>query len=257
MYYKEMTSATLAELGEKNAELDRLVCVLEEMERSLGELRCSLEQFQHRYSCEVAQKQIELNRLNAQLEELRSRKLRHGSPVNIKSGGVEREADQRAEEKKGFIIDTGQVPHSLKDMKVAQQLYRKIASIIHPDKATDGRSRPFRTQLMAELNDAYDGKDMPAMQSIFEHWRESPEAVVGDGVSAELERAERAIVLRKRRVVEIEREISEIMASEMYAMMMKVQEADKAGKAGLAEMMRAIDAKIELVRNTLFMRMFG
>ena len=47
------------------------------------------------------------------------------------------------------------------------------------------------------------------------------------------------------------------MASELYVMMVKANEAGRAGRDILAEMMVEIDAKIRLARSTLFMRMYA
>ena len=55
----------------------------------------------------------------------------------------------------------------------------------------------------------------------------------------------------------IEAEISKIMASEMYVIMVKADEAERAGRDILAEMTAEIDAKIEAARSTLFMRMYA
>jgi hypothetical protein len=136
-------------------------------------------------------------------------------------------------------------------------LYRKIASIIHPDKSVEGRAHPFRTALMAELNEAYAQKDTCKMQHIFLQWKESPEAVTGEGLAAELERTHRAIVQIKRRISEIETEISIIKTSEMYGMMVKAQERERSGIDNFAEMSLSLNAKIQDAKNKLFLRMYG
>ena len=238
-----------AELAVLKAEVEGLFGIYKEKERGLEELQRSLEQFQLRYARDVAQKQVELDRLNAQLEEIRAGKISTGRPTAKRGSSALDDAV--------IIIDTLPATHSLRDAKEAKRVYRKIAAIIHPDKAKDGRAHELRTTLMAQLNEAYAEKDTLKMKSILEEWYETPESVTGDDSSAELERTRRVIVRIKRGTSKLETEISRIMASEMYVMMIKVGEAGRAGRDIIAEMTVEIDARIGVARSTLFMRMFA
>ena len=233
------------ELSQKKAELKRLLILVEEIESVFEEFNRSFLQFQHRYAREVGQKQAELERLNAQLEELSahhaSSYFRYG---NNKGAGMARQEDKR-------------VSSSFRDVKDVKKMYRKIASIIHPDKASEGTSCPLRTTLMAALNDAYLKKDIIAMQQILDQWKESPEAIVGDGINSEIERVHRQISKTNKRILDIEMEMSRVKASDMYALMLRVNEADKAGGDMLAEMKRTINLRIDEAKNTLLMRMYG
>ena len=232
-------------LDERRAELERLSAVFEEKERCLGELRLAVEQFQLRYSYEVGQKQVELNRLNEELEEFMARKYRGGGgDLQPKGLGVETKGAKVA-------------PQAVPDLKEVKRFYRKVAALIHPDKAAAGSCRAFRTALMADLNEAYVRQDSAGMQGILEQWNESPEAVVGDGPSAEWERSYRAIAQIKRKIETIDRESSIIVASDMYVMMVNVQEAERLGRNVLSEMTAALNAKVEYAKNTLLMRMYG
>ena len=73
-------------------------------------------------------------------------------------------------------------------MEDIKKLYRKIASTIHPDKATDETTWQFRTRLMAELNEAYANRDITRMQAILVEWKQSPDAVPGEGIAVEIVR---------------------------------------------------------------------
>jgi len=115
----------------------------------------------------------------------------------------------------------------------------------------------LRTKLMAELNEAYVLKDIHGMKHILGQWYESPEAVAGEDAAAELVRTERAIVHIKKRISEIEAGTSKIMSSELYVMMVNVQEAERAGRDILAEMTTSIDAKIKDAKNRLVLRMYA
>ena len=124
-------------------------------------------------------------------------------------------------------------------------------------KKKEGAAHELRTKLMAQLNEAYGKKDILKMKSILEEWYESPESVAGDDITAELERTHRVIVRIKRGTLNIEPEIAKIKASDMYLIMVKADEAERAGRDILAKMTVEIDAKIETARSTLFMRMYA
>ncbi len=245
------------ELAELKAEVERLFGIFKEKESGLAELNRTLEQFQLRYVHEVAQKQVELDRLNAQLEEIRARKITNRPPVDKKSAGNAEKRGSSVVDDGVIIIDARRATYSVHDIKEAKRVYRKIAAIIHPDKAKEGAAHELRTKLMAQLNEAYGKKDILKMKSILEEWYESPESVAGDDITAELERTHRVIVRIKRGTLNIETEIAKIKASDMYLIMVKADEAERAGRDILAKMTVEIDAKIETARSTLFMRMYA
>ena len=104
---------------------------------------------------------------------------------------------------------------------------------------------------MAELNEAYAKKDISKMREIFDQWQESPETVSGEGTAAELVRTIRAIAQIKRRIIEIEGEVLNIMESDMYVLMGKVHDADLTGRNILSEMSVSIDHEIQDAQNIL------
>lgn len=78
-----------------------------------------------------------------------------------------------------------------------EALYRKIAMLIHPDRATDDAKRELGTRLMKDLNADYAKRDMKRIERILAEWEESPDAVSGEGTGVELIRVIRAIALQQ------------------------------------------------------------
>jgi len=245
------------EHADKKAELERLSNMVEVKESSFEEFSRIYEQFQQRYLFEVGQKRAELNRLIDEFNTLSAKKFQYGYKVNQKGFesemGVKKPAVEWKDEKNKTRIES----HTIQELKDAKRLYRKIASLIHPDKATDDMSHPFRTKLMSELNDAYDLKDMIKMQRILEQWQESPESIAGDDTVSEHLRIDRAIGQFKRRLLEIEKETSRIKTSELYALMLKVHEAERKGRDLLVEMSMSLNTQIQDAKNNLLIRMYG
>jgi len=247
----KMKTPEEAELAAKKAELERLSEVLAEKELDLEELKHTLAAFQHRYYSEVGKRYVELDELRAQIAELKARQTPQDHELSQEAVRARTQARKSAEEYEG--VDSELQTESLKPEKSEdiKKIYRKIASVIHPDKATDEKSRHLCTQLMAELNDAYARSDVTKMQNILERWHESPEAISGEGTAAELVRIIRAIAQIKRRISEIEAEISRIMTSDIYMLMVKVHDGDLAGRDILAEISASVDSEIQNARNEL------
>jgi len=240
-----------AELAEKKAELERLSGSLAEKELDLEELKNSVGKFQRRYYSELGKKYVDLDELRARIAELKAGQKPQDHKLHKDAEKARAQARKAAEEYEKNDAKSRGDSNKAEESAEAKALYRKIASIIHPDKATDEISRKLRTRLMAELNEAYAKKDIAKMREILDKWHESPETVAGEGTGAELVRTIRAIAQIKRRISEIKIEISEIMTSEIHVLMVKVHNADSAGRNILAEMSVCVEAEIQDAQNEL------
>lgn len=246
-----MNTPEESELATKKSELERLSQLLAEKELNLEELKLTVAAFQHRYYSQLGKRYVELDELRAQIAELKARQMPKDHDLNQEAVSARIQARKTAEEYEGIDVEPQTDSLDPEESEDAKRLYRKIASIIHPDKATEDKARNLRTRLMAELNEAYAQKDITKMQNTLDQWHESPEAISGEGTSAELVRTIRAIAQIKRRISEIEAEITAIMTSDIYELMVKVHDADLAGRDILTEMSVFIDSEIEDARNEL------
>ena len=66
---------------------------------------------------------------------------------------------------------------------------------------------------MARLNAAYTRGDGAGIEAVIADFEQSPEAVPGEGVEAQLERARRQLSTLRRHVEDVERELAELEAS--------------------------------------------
>lgn len=240
-----------AELAAKKAELERLSLILSGKELDLEDLKPAIARFQHRYFSELGRKYVELDELRAQAAEHRARRSPRDSVLNHEAKKVREQANQTAGEYRAASDETSCSALKPKASEDIKNLYRRIAAIIHPDKATDERSRDIRTRLMADLNEAYEHGDLLRMQAILAEWQASPEAVSGEGIASELVRAIRAIAQVQRRIDEIDKDILDLMASDIHALMVRVHEADSSGRDIFAEMAEALDGEIADARREL------
>ncbi len=114
------------ELAKKQAELEAVEAELAQRELELATLHGELHAFERQYQQTIGMRYLELDRIEAQIEEYMA----------------------YLEESRDFAPS-----ESLK------QLYRQIAKKIHPDLATDEAERVRRQDLMAAVNQAYEDGD--------------------------------------------------------------------------------------------------
>jgi hypothetical protein len=137
----------------------------------------------------------------------------------------------------------------------AKRLFRQLARIIHPDLASDQAERERRTNLMVAANLAYEQGDVAALERLLADWEQSPEAVTGHGVLAELERTVRRIAQVSGRMADIDEELAELEASAMGWLRRRTDKAAREGWDLLAHMVKELDrqildARVELDRRT-------
>lgn len=242
---------TAAGYDSARREVARLSALLAGRELELAETRLALSRFEALYYTRVGSLYVEIDRLRARLAEVRAKDLPDDSSFAAEARRFREEARRSAEEYARFA-DTPPPP----DEKVgataeSRRLYRRIAARLHPDLARDDASRNARTRLMAELNDAYARGDVHAMEGILARWESSPEMVEGFGPEAERERLARVAARLREKIAEAEREIARLKGAPLHLLMVRVRDAERAGRDLLGELAEKIALKIGLLRKEL------
>src|SRR5262249_42498915 len=166
-------------------------------------------------------------------------------PNSPKAQEAAREARSRAEEPR-----TGAAESAIREVSrfspssSLKNLYREVARRIHRDLAVDDADRAKRQKLMAEANHAYENGDEAKLRAILEEYESSPEAVLGQGTGVDLVRTIRKIAQVKNRLVQIQKEMEQIRASDLFELKKKVDEGTKDGRDILKEMASAIQSQI-------------
>ncbi|NIO36822.1 hypothetical protein GTO27_03865 [Candidatus Bathyarchaeota archaeon] len=241
----KVTSPEEEELATKRAELRTLSELLAEKELELQEIKLSVNRFQNRYFSEVGCKYLELDDLLAQIAESKSRRNPSDTNARVEAKKARKKAQETTKEYQGYADLSDLIEEKSIVSEDTKKLYRKIASLIHPDKAMDDKSRDTRTQLMAELNKAYANGDVSKMRDVLSEWEASPETVSGEGTAAELVRVIRSMAQVRRRISEIEKEIAKIKSSDIHELMIAVHKAGAEGRDLLIEMATSIDVEIQ------------
>ncbi len=235
------------ELDKKKAELVALENVLARRELELATFEAELHAFEWRYLTAVGLRYAELDEIEAQIAEAQATL----KPLNNIAYARARQARFQAHESARAIE---QAQTGLKQFQASdnlRKLYREIAKRFHPDFATDTEDRIRRTRLMAAINHAYEEADEARMLGIIRQWEDSPEAVQGEGIGAELVRVIRKIAHIEERLRAIDSKMDDFSRSDLYQLKRKVDEAEIEARDLLAEMAAHVEGIIADARNRL------
>lgn len=221
-------------LQQRREELGRLETELAQRKAQLANLRGEMAGFESRYLNTVGDRYDELAEIEKEIAKLQGLDFDEGY-----------EGDSLAEDEVGC----GQ--NRLHSDKL-KKLYREVARKLHPDLTSCPQERQHRHQLMVEVNRAYESGAEERLQELLEAGT-SLEAVETDGaMSAEMILLLRKIAEAKQRVAEIESDIEEVSASEIYRLKLRVENADAMGIDLFADLLSQVDRQIKKAQNRLF-----
>lgn len=132
-----------------------------------------------------------------------------------------------------------------------KRLYREVAKQIHPDLTSDATDRSKRQRLMVAANEAYERGDEAQLTKILTDYESRPEAVQGEGPTAELIRTIRRISQANQRIEEIKAETQELSRSDLCQLMFRFVEAGNAGSDALKEMAEKVEEEIAQAKERL------
>lgn len=229
------------ELARKRKEQERIEAELAECELRLATLRGELKSLEARYLNLVGAPYAELDELHAQIAE----RLAAEERDNERLQRVAQEARARANESRTAVpAEQTRVHKTFSPSPELKRMYREAAKRIHPDLTSDASDRARRQELMAEVNQAYQQGDEPAIAKILDVYESSPEAVQGEGAGAELVRVIRKLSLMNNRLGEIEEELQLLLNSDLYLLKIQADDAQEQSRDLLAEMADKVQQRI-------------
>lgn len=219
------------ELAKKRRVLERLKDRLADREEFMADLRTELEQFEARYSMEVARLYAESDEIDAEIAEEELKLVPDDEEIKKKVEELRRRAEESAARAAADENIAEWTPTA-----EAKKAYHNLARIIHPDLALDSLEKERRHGLMAELNQAYSTGDQTKLNKMAEDFRNSPDLVKGDSVGDEIVRAVRQIYQIKNRFAELDMERRVAEASELFELRQKVKAEMDEGRDLLKQM---------------------
>jgi hypothetical protein len=105
---------------------------------------------------------------------------------------------------------------------------------------------------MSRANEAYKKGDMQALQQILKEWEHRDKTTFPNREGqSQADRLAQKIQQVRNRINEIEKRISELKRSELYLLMVKVQQAELFGRDLLGEMAKSLQDQIIAARKLL------
>jgi hypothetical protein len=238
-----------AELEQQRAFLRVLEDNLIEREAELTALADAIATFERRYHEVLGARYGHLADLAVELSELREPPGRDKDPKAAGDSAADPggEGDGSPDERKRRPGEQGRG----RPAESARRLFRRLARRIHPDLARSAEERERRTLLMMAANRAYEQGDVERLRELLEDWEQGPDAVIGTGPEADLERLVRRIEQARKRLAAIGTELGELEASHMGSLYLQAVEAEKHGFDLLTDMAAELDKVISRTEDEL------
>jgi hypothetical protein len=227
---------------DQNAEFESLSKELTEKELELSTLEKKLSLFERKYAKAVGIFIAELDEIEKEI----AKELLRLNPKEEYRQGFQR-AENKAKASRGAVDE--KMAHGDKNpfepSDEIRNLFRRVAKAIHPDFATDPEERAFRNMMMIRANEAYKKGDLEGLKMILDKWENRDKKSYPDQAALiHLDQLEQKIRQIKLRINNIDMRISELMNSELYQLMVKVEQSEFQGCDFLAEMGKRVQEQI-------------
>jgi len=221
-------------------ELIRLESEQAELEEQVASAELALEtsktetaQFQHRYHQTVGRLFAQLDELDAQIAHLKAGLSPDDAAAQAHAQAAEQQAKASAEE--AGLIEALPVPPPAITPEL-KQAYRRAAKLMHPDRATTELERLRRTELMAQVNLAYEHGDQKAIEKLVAEYGQDPEAIVGEDVASRIVKAIRRIAQLRRRMSEVQQQMDAMQQTEIFHLRQIIEETEAMGGDPLGDL---------------------
>lgn len=232
------------ELFNKLKEVGLLEDVLVQCELDLATLRAQIEAFRSRYIHAVGHLFAELDTLEHQAAELVAKR----QPFDPESAERLRATQRRMDDSFREVSEAKGLSETFEPSDELKKLYREAAKRFHPDRASDDADCLRRTDLMAQVNVAYQRNDIENLRKIVAADVNAPDAIEGEEVAFGLIRAIRRIAQVRGRLQAIAHEIAVLKSGDMYRLKTKVEAEEAAGRAPLEQLSLELQKKVAEAR---------
>ena len=237
----------LARLEGEQAELEEQVI---QTELALETCKTETAQFQHRYYLAVGRLYAQLDDLDAQIAVLQARLHPADLTVQEYARAAERQARRSAAE--AGLIESQPVPPQPLTADI-KQAYRRAARLMHPDRATTEVERQRRTDLMSQVNRAYENGDQRTIERLIEEYGHDPEAIAGDDIGSRIVKAIRRIAQLRRRLDEARYELEILQQSELFQLRQGIEDGESMGGDPLDDLAQQLARELAERRTRLEM----
>ena len=161
--------------------------------------------------------------------------------AQIRAKAAQEQARRSAEEA-GIVERTPPPPPEI--TPETKQAFRKAAKLMHPDRATSDIERERRNIIMAKVNCAYESGDLATIKKLIVEFGQDPEAIQGDDIGARMIKTIRRIAQLRRRLSELDKELTEQRQNESYELMTTILETEAMGGDPLSDLVQDLMQQI-------------
>jgi len=221
------------ELARLEAEQSELKEHVSAAELKLETVKTETARFQSRYYEAVGRLYVQLDELDAEIAKIRLDQVPNDATLKAHADAAKQRAQKSADEA-GFVRAQPKPPPVISpDLK---QAYRKAVKLIHPDLSVTEHEHRRRTELMALVNLAYERGDQAAIEKVIQEFGQDPEWIVGEDIGSRIVKAVRRNEQLRRRLDEIQQEISALRKSEIFELKQNIEDAEAKGDDPLGDL---------------------
>ncbi len=239
-----------AELEAKRRELSRLQALLEEGELEFNTLQVAMVVFSGVYRVHIGSRYAVLDDLEAQIAELLAAKAPADISAHEHAKRAREQAHATAEETGASVEDEPpQPPERIAKFQPSDHLKtlrRKLSKLAHPDLAGDEQDRQNRTVFMQKVNEAFVAQDVERLELLLEEWGAASRGT--GSTESDLSVLNRKIEVVLNKLKSLEKDIQQLLTSELYAIKQHFEDSEQQGRNILAEMCAELDTRISNAR---------
>jgi len=235
----------LKRLEVEQAELEEQVTSAELM---LETTKTETAQFQHRYYQTVGKLYAELDALDAAIANIEAGLSPDDAIAQTHAEEAEQQAKDSAEEAGIIEAQPAPPPVITPELKLA---FRNAAKLMHPDRATTDHERLRRSDLMAQVNLAYERGDQMAIEKLVSEYGQDPEAITGGDVASRIVKSIRRIAQLRRRMDEVKQEVATLEEPEIFQLKQTIEETELMGGDPLGDLEKQLMQQISERKITL------
>ena len=239
------------ELKQKQEILSQKQSILAELELTLTTLQANLKSFEIEYFLKVGSRYVELDELQALLDQILASKKSSDPTAKRKAQESRQRAEESAKDAKQFKGQDENGKQKFKPTTELREIYRELAKLVHPDLTLDPVEKARRHGLMQQINEAYQNGDMAKLEEILDIEKHNPESIKGDDVSALLVKTIRKIAQVEKRIKVLEKELETFRKSDLYILYETVNREREKGKDLLGGMSKELNDRVYFLRQQI------
>ena len=135
------------------------------------------------------------------------------------------------------------------ELKKIRQIFLRLADVFHPDKVLDGENRDYYTEVMKEVNQAYQSGDLAKLLAIEKQHQmgEMIDQNSEDDLTRRCARIEQENEFLSSQFANLKQELREVKSTQQGSIVAEFKKITKAGLDPIGEMMAETEAQVQAI----------